>query len=294
MLIHTVSSLLKTHRVARRFKIQDRVIIIIFRYKYIIYIFTYTYTDTICIHIFGEHTYSLRACAFAMLLPFLRTSKLQMDSTQIRPSFVALGGKQQPQEPLEKQKVDSNKSITIRSNISQMLGALNVSLNITLLPQERKVPRFTEVILQPWKVVHVSRCILEIYFWMCGMYVFARYPSYHIRQEFALKKINCAVTVALWLHLQLVNFESDTYTWGFFPKWLLSIVSLTRCRSCVARPLRKWMVLGRSLIKFMWLYMAGLVNCWGSIQIIQGHFCLNCTQMYLRIFSDVVRFIWAC
>ena len=78
-----------------------------------------------------------------MLLPFLRTSKLQMDSTQIRPSFVALGGKQQPQEPLEKQKVDSNKSITIRSNISQMLGALNVSLNITLLPQERKVPRFT-------------------------------------------------------------------------------------------------------------------------------------------------------
>ena len=78
-----------------------------------------------------------------------------MDSTQIRPSFVALGGKQQPQQPLKKQEVDSNKSITIRANISQMLGALNVSLNITLLPQEGKVPRFTfaqgccEVILQP-------------------------------------------------------------------------------------------------------------------------------------------------
>ena len=37
--------------------------------------------------------------------------------------------------------------------------------------------------------------------------------------------------------------------------------------------------------------MAGLVNCWGSIQIIiQCHFCLNFTRMYLRIFSDVVRF----
>jgi len=84
------------------------------------------------------------------------TSKLQMDSTQIRPSFVALGGKQQPQEPLEKQKVDSNKSITIRSNISQMLGALNVSLNITLLPQDESVEVPSMVTSNTYQVsVHV-------------------------------------------------------------------------------------------------------------------------------------------
>lgn len=126
---------------------------------------------------------------------------------------------------------------------------------------------------------------------MCGMYVFARYPSYHIRQDFALKKITCAVTVALWLHLQLVNFESDTYTWGFS-----KIITLDR----QSDPMPIVPILLLDLLGSEWYWgeaSSNLCNLHGWLgellrfhPDIQGHSCLNCTRMYLRIFGDVVRF----
>lgn len=163
-----------------------------------------------------------------MPLPFLRTSKLQMDSTQIRPSFVALGGKQQPQEPLEKQKVDSNKSITIRSNISQMLGALNVSLNITLLPQERKVPRFTflGVLWGDFATLKDCSCI-----------------SMYLREIFLNVRHVCICMVS---HL---SYQTRFCSQKDKPKYARSSVWPDADRAhTLARPLRKWMVLGRSPI----------------------------------------------
>lgn len=205
-------------------------------------------------------TYSLRACAFAMLLPFLRTSKLQMDSTQIRPSFVALGGKQQPQEPLEKQKVDCNKSITIRSNISQMLGALNVSLNITLLPQERKVlvPRFTFLGVLRGDFAALKGCSC-ISMYLRDIFLNVRHVCVCTVSQLSYQTRFCAQKDNLRSHGSFMTTSSTRSFWGRYLH--LGLFQNDYSRSSVwpdadrahtfARPLRKWMVLGRSLIKFM-------------------------------------------